>query len=82
MDDRRTETEIALLRQALENLQSRLDDRAIENNKRLEEVENQVDALNKERAKWGGAVILVSAIGAILLWLSSVGGNIAKVIGK
>jgi len=50
--------------------------------KSVEELEKVVEKLKDDRAKLGGMAILLVSLGSILLWFSSIGGNVAKVLGK
>lgn len=74
--------DINRLQWELEALQKKAAEREALNEKRFTELENIVRGMKEERAKLGGAAILLVGLGSILLWLSSVGGNIARVFGK
>lgn len=76
------EPDVAKMRWELTALQEAFKDRRVEMDARVAELEKVVEKLKDDRAKLGGMAILLMSLGSILLWFSSVGSNIAKVIGK
>ena len=77
-----TERDVFKLKMDLEALAERLKERQERNDERIAELEKVVGKIKEERAKLGGMAILLVALGSMLLWFSSVGSNIAKVVGR
>lgn len=83
-NDRRrgSDQEVELLKYRLAAMEVQLKEREDQNRTRMEKLEKAIEALNLEKAKWGGAVILLAAIGSLLMWVASVGGSLSKIVGK
>jgi predicted nucleic acid-binding Zn-ribbon protein len=79
---RTNDVEIALLKQTVETMEQHLRDRESANNERIKKLETSIEDLNREKAKWTGGILLLTALGSIFLWVASMGGNLMKVFGK
>lgn len=79
---RSADIELALLRQMVENIDQHLRERETANNDRIKRLEAAIEELNREKAKWTGGILLLTALGSIFLWIASMGGNLMKVFGK
>lgn len=79
---RASDIELALLRQTVDTLEEHLRERETVNNDRIKKLEAAIEELNREKAKWTGGILLLTALGSIFLWITSMGGNLMKVFGK
>ncbi|CAB4170175.1 hypothetical protein UFOVP905_46 [uncultured Caudovirales phage] len=77
---RSSDTKIALLAQALDNMQMHIAEREVENKLRIEKLEKEVTVLKSDRAKLSGGMILITAVGGAVIWVLTFGEHIIHFI--